>query len=478
MTLSHPFVALADVLRRAGEPLNFERWAAQVAGAGYCRHPIRLAGRIDLVQPATGELAALLDTAAEPDGVLLVACENRRATVCPSCAATYRSDAWHLIAAGLRGGKGVSDTIAAHPRAFVTLTAPSFGRVHSRREDRKGRVRRCHPRPDDLGYCPHSRPTTCTLRHAESDPLLGQPICAECFDYESAVLFNAHVTQLWQTTIRLARLALARRLGVTVRRLHQELRLSFGKVAEYQARGVIHLHAVARLDGAGLPGEPPSPPRGVDTEDLVAALAAAAQRAEVSVGGPHRQTVHWGAQLDLRPIPTRFTTAEEPAIEAVAGYLAKYATKSTDANGALDHPVRSAAEIRALCVSPHLRRMVETCWRLGAEPAYAHLKLRRWAHSLGFRGHLTTKSLRYSTTFTALRGARRAHARRRDGSEVGEAWQPVSTLRYAGSGYTTTGDACLAETAHNCRVEARRLAREDRSRTAAGGPPGDPEGSA
>ena len=35
------------------------------------------------------------------------------------------------------------------------------------------------------------------------------------------------------------------------------------------------------------------------------------------------------------------------------------------------------------------------------------LKLRRWAHQLGYRGHVTTKSRTYSTTFTALRGERR-----------------------------------------------------------------------
>jgi hypothetical protein len=51
--------------------------------------------------------------------------------------------------------------------------------------------------------------------------------------------------------------------------------------------------------------------------------------------------------------------------------------------------------------------MIETAWRLGGLPQYAHLGLRRWAHMLGFRGHFLTKSRRYSTTFTALRQQRR-----------------------------------------------------------------------
>ena len=63
--------------------------------------------------------------------MLLKACGTRRESRCPSCAATYRADAYQLLAAGLKGGKGVPETVAAHPRLFVTFTAPSFGRVHT-----------------------------------------------------------------------------------------------------------------------------------------------------------------------------------------------------------------------------------------------------------------------------------------------------------------------------------------------------------
>lgn len=49
---------------------------------------------------------------------------------------------------------------------------------------------------------------------------------------------------------------------------------------------------------------------------------------------------------------------------------------------------------------------MDTCWRLGAQPEYAALRLRRWAHQLGYHGHFATKSRTYSTTFTALRAER------------------------------------------------------------------------
>jgi hypothetical protein len=90
---------------------------------------------------ATGELAPVAaEGGAGPDGVVYKACGDRRASVCPTCAETYRADTWQLVAAGMRGGKGVPETVAGHPTLFVTLTAPSFGVVHTRRTTSSGRA--------------------------------------------------------------------------------------------------------------------------------------------------------------------------------------------------------------------------------------------------------------------------------------------------------------------------------------------------
>lgn len=180
--------------------------ASQVRRAGYCTHPIRLRGRVDAVDTSTGELTPIVDSWTQPGGALLVACRNRRATICPSCSNTYRGDAWQLIAAGLRGRKGIPDDVAGHPRVFATFTAPSFGAVHSRREV-DGQVRACRPRR--AVDCPHGRPRACRLRHQASDPMLGQPLCADCFDYAGAVLWNAHAGALWNRTVIGFRRALA-----------------------------------------------------------------------------------------------------------------------------------------------------------------------------------------------------------------------------------------------------------------------------
>ena len=52
-------------------------------------------------------------------------------------------------------------------------------------------------------------------------------------------------------------------------------------------------------------------------------------------------------------------------LAALAAYIAKYATKGTGATEGTDRPVRDGAHIAYLDVSPHHRRMIETCWQLG-----------------------------------------------------------------------------------------------------------------
>jgi hypothetical protein len=97
--------------------------------------------------PGTGELTpATGEPGDAPDGVIYKACGDRPASVCPPCAERYRQDTWQLIAAGLRGGKGVPADVVGHPAVLLTLTAPSFGLVHTRRTASTGRVLPCRPR--------------------------------------------------------------------------------------------------------------------------------------------------------------------------------------------------------------------------------------------------------------------------------------------------------------------------------------------
>jgi hypothetical protein len=115
--------------------------------------------------------------------------------------------------------------------------------------------------------------------------------------------------------------------------------------------------------------------------------------------------------------------------------------------------------------------LVRACLELAARPGLAGLRLGKWAHMLGFGGHFSTKSRRYSTTLGALR-ARVAYAtRRRRGDTLPlDAWgRPeddqtvivVSSWSYLGSGYLSTGEAWLAASAAARAREARRIAKEE-----------------
>ncbi|MFH8799893.1 replication initiator [Streptomyces sp. NPDC017936] len=371
--------------------------ARQLSGLGGCTRPVRLDGHRTehAVDTATGEIGRVLhhlDSSALPAGNLLVRCNNRRATRCPACAETYRRDTYHLITAGLRGGKGTPERVATHPRVFATFTAPGFGPVHNRPTDGRGTVRPCR----------------CGVHHDQDDDVLGTPLDPDRYDYEAAVLWNAHAGTLWRRFSIYLRREVAKRAGLTQRTFRDHARISFAKVAEYQKRGAVHFHAVIRLDGPE--GGDTPPPAWATAELLTDAIRAAVPAAQVD--GPEidgrAHTFIFGRQLDVRTICSAdFDGGQELTERAVAAYIAKYATKGAEtATGALDRPLKFAAELAQLDISDHARRMIRTAWILGARKDLEHLRLRAWAHMLGFRGHFSTKSRRYSTTLGALRTAR------------------------------------------------------------------------
>jgi hypothetical protein len=474
---------LGQVLERAADPQQWARFERQLRSVGYCRRPVRLSGRTDAIDRETGELRTVFSSECEPDSTLLTCCGNRREAVCPSCAEVYRADAFQLVSAGLRGGKGVPGSVSGHPVVFATLTAPSFGPVHSRRLAPTGEPRRCRPRRD-APVCRHGVSMGCGELHEDDDPRLGEPLCPECFDYEHAVLWNALAPELWRLTRNRIPRELARLTGVTQKRLLARVRVSYVKVAEYQARGALHFHAVIRLD-AGQPNETAElvepPPVEFTAELLGEAIRAATRHATAPLPQPAQSPPGGEQQLTLessreRPIAIRWgrqvdTRALEPREAAsCAGYIAKYATKSTEVVGGLVYRLEER-DLDNLPVRPHVRRLVECAWELATAPELRGLRLRRWAHALGFRGHCFTKSRRYSTTFTALRSARHEHQLRRDhGGEPRDPWgRPRSQARcveqrrwsFTGMGYRTLGDAWLAELGASRIREQRRIAREE-----------------
>ncbi|MGW0628967.1 replication initiator protein RepSA [Streptomyces sp. NPDC002758] len=436
----------ADVLRLAGST-GFDRIQEQLRRTGGCSDPIHLHGTTVTRDRATGHVLHHYSTDTEPGGRLRIACGNRRASRCPSCAWTYAGDTYHLIRAGLVGDpdKGTPHTIRDHPRVFATLTAPSFGPVHNR---------------------PDTRPCRCGTRHTEDAPELGTPLDPDSYDYAGAVLWNNHASELWRYFTIYLRREIARRAGLTQKAACETSRVSFGKVAEYQKRGAVHFHAVIRFDGPDGPDDPP--PAWATLDLLTDAIHAAAARVAVDIdpaGDQPARTLRWGTQLDVQPIGA-FGHGEEITEQAVASYVAKYATKAAETTGTVDRRVGNKEALVLLGVPDHPRRLIEACLDLHA--LYPDRKLRDWAHMLGFRGHFSTKSRRYSTTLGALRQVRADYRAAQQREALGlpdlDDETEVTTLTlahwtYAGHGHTPGESWLAASIARDIQLN-REIARE------------------
>ncbi|MER5442001.1 replication initiator protein RepSA [Streptomyces sp. NPDC002790] len=436
---------LGDLMRVAGSD-GFDRWQDQIRRTGGCANPIHLTGWTLTKDKTTGETLHHYSTETEPGGRLRVACGNRRASRCPACAWTYAGDTYHLIRAGLVGDdrRDLAPTVRDHPRVFATLTAPSFGPVHNR---------------PDRGTC------RCGARHAPDDPALGTALNPATYDYAGAVLFNNLSSELWMRFVNRLRREIAARAGITQRELADTARVSYGKVAEFQKRGAIHFHAVIRLDGPDGPGTPPPSWASVGLLDDV--IRAAALHAYTSVSlpaadGQPARTFRWGQQLDVRPVKA-FGNGSEITEQAVASYVAKYATKAAENTGTLDRRIGELAELDRHGVPDHARRLIKACKLL--DPLYPDRRLWAWAHMLGFRGHFSSKSRRYSTTLGELRQARADFRAAQEREALGlPDYEPDTVLvladwQYAGHGHTPGESALAASIARDLQLN-RETARE------------------
>ncbi|MGW2862538.1 replication initiator [Streptomyces sp. NPDC001205] len=450
-----------------------------------CTHPIQLAGWTQTIHTKTGRVLRSFNTADTPTGRVLVACNNRRASRCPSCARIYAGDTYQLIKDGVTGGRYAAPTVRTHPRVFLTLTAPSFGPVH--------------------GLTWRGRPgCRCGTPHAEDAPVLGTPLNPATYDYTGQVLFNAHAGQLWARLTIYLRRHVARELKMTQKGAAQVLRVSFAKVAEYHKRGVVHFHAIMRFDGPE--GSTTPPPVEATTEVLAKAAQLAAKDVylDVDAGNYGKHTLTWGEQIDVRPIAADDGTGELTD-EAVAGYIAKYATKGAEGSGMIDRPVHchdckgagrtglrdgharpcttcdgtGCEPLEHLPIPEHVCQLIRTCWQLATVKGLADLKIGKWAHMLGFRGHFSTKSRHYSTTLTTLREERRTWRKaQQDPPELEDNEQPaegqsledttrvLSHWACVGTGYTDGERLLAAQVRHE-----RQQAHEQKQRAKTEGEP-------
>ena len=333
--------------------------------------------------------------------------------------------------------------------------------------------------------CPHGRPQWCNRRHGPDSEAIGQPLCPDCYDYESQIIWQWWAPELWRRfTIRLRRL-LAIDVGVSEPECRKLARVQFGKVAEYQKRGVIHYHGLVRVDGPRTPDERwPAPLveiTGLELADLIQRAAAQVEYDSRADGESFPSlALRFGQQTDVRVIqdsaPVDDCGTGELRAEAAAAYLAKYVTKSCDD---LEPGGREVT-------SPHLHRLRDAIARMAdaasQPPAHCdhparvapYAQLGRWVETLAYRGHFGTKSQNFSVTLGSLREARRVHrteaGRSRsalvptdstDTGEVDDGQVVASSWHFAGMGWLSNGDAALAADAA-ARAQERRIAKAAR----------------
>ncbi|MGI3202564.1 replication initiator, partial [Streptomyces sp. GLT-R25] len=231
-------------------------------------------------------------------------------------------------------------------------------------------------------------PTTRTLSSSAN------PFAPTATDYSAHALWHAHAGKLWDRFVIGVRRHLASAVGIAQSRFADHARLSFARVAEYQKRAAVHVHAVVRLDGPEGPTD--EPPIWGTVDRLTDAVHASASR--VVVRTPYSPAVgelalRWGIQVDARPLRA---DGDGPDDDAVAAYVAKYVTKGVSETGAgTDHRLTTWDDIQAVPVTTHVRAVMRSCWRLGGLSEYEPLRLRAWTHTLGYRGHILTKSRAY-----------------------------------------------------------------------------------
>jgi hypothetical protein len=233
------------------------------------------------------------------------------------------------------------------------------------------------------------------------------------------------------------------------------MRPSFVKVVELQRRGVPHFHSVIRLDAASPPGEEPSlPDSSLEMADFVELVRRAAVQTKLSTA--NEIVLRFGDQLDIKSIGQARKSYPDESVVAnrrVAAYLAKYVTKSVTDLG-IDVRRLSPEGIDLLDVTDHVRRILQTIVVVAHEEPYQELV--RWLHTLGYRGHVTSKSRQFSTTMKALRDHRADWRRRQAASASDGAKFRALPWEFERSGYDNLGDRVLVVSA-SARVRERRL---------------------
>lgn len=168
--------------------------------------------------------------------IAVVKCASSNARRRPHCADLYSGDVRQILYDGIAPDRldPFADPHPPHEFWFLTLTGPSFGKVH----------RGCHEKGSaDTHH--HRTPCTCGSIHCIATPegqaWAGLPLDLATYDYAGMLRFNRGIGRLWNAT-------------------KQKLRyyfphLEYAVLREWQARGTLHLHIMLRMPAFATPSE-------------------------------------------------------------------------------------------------------------------------------------------------------------------------------------------------------------------------------
>lgn len=182
-----PPATRADWEATEAEANRLEELAAALETFGVslpCQRPVRM------LRHQVNEETGGIDPAGKE---FLLRCNNRRASVCPSCAALYKGDVSAIMRAGIHAAQAAGEEVV-----FLTLTAPSFGPTHYVPPTPPPRLNR---RSREQWDRRHRRRCRCGDVHSPGDRrFLGVPASPEAYDYDAQVRWNAGVGRLWSRT--------------------------------------------------------------------------------------------------------------------------------------------------------------------------------------------------------------------------------------------------------------------------------------
>ena len=339
------------------------------ASSASCARPATAAGRSGCAARSTRRprdrrgRAPSYSTDAEPDGTLLKCCGNRREAVCPSCARTYRGDAFQLVAAGMRGGKGVPETVAEHPTGLPDADGAELraGALAPRRR-RQGAALPAAPRRRGL---PARR-----LAGLQRDPRRGRPAPRRAALPATASTTSTRCSGTRSRpscggarAIQLPR-ELARLLGVS-RSGCARCACPTSRSPSSSAAARCTSTASLRLDGAqprtascrGAAGEfdaRAADRRGARGRASTSRCSPRARRAAAGCPASRRaaREIRWGAQVEVRELDTRRSPRRRRRARATSPSTRP---SRTEAVGGLMYRLERRRP-RALKVRPHVRR--------------------------------------------------------------------------------------------------------------------------